>query len=167
MPLTGALTLVASVATAQVERPKVFTSPEAVVTWLYHDFGMSSLISTVAKTGDISLQPKTVLSKYFAPKLVTLILRDQALKRKTREVTQLDFDLLFGSQDPTGTNNIRIERLPNSATVRVTTDDRADSDVIKIDHKTVKTGSHWQIADIRYQPRGIDGFSLAELLSKQ
>lgn len=149
------------------ERPAKFAKPEQAVSWLYHDFGMSSLMETGGVGSSIESQPKTVLARYFAPAMVTQLLRDQALKQKTGEITALDFDLLFGNQDPSGTNRIRIERIAQTNNVRVTYDDRGQRDAMKMEFKTALVNKGWLISDVVYQAPSESALSLLTLLSKQ
>jgi hypothetical protein len=158
-------------ALAAVERPARFVSAEEVVAWLYRDFGWECFLAHSFEEDILCDQPQQVLKRYFTPQLSDWIVRDRAYVEKTRELGHVDFVLLFGSQDPDGVGNLRIERLPGTDKVKVVYDQNGERDVMELQFAAVETDKGWRIADIRYisgesAGRPGPGFSLLEILSQ-
>ena len=73
----------------------------AVVTKLYKDFAWQAVASQADLFGDdLSHQRKETLEKYFSPALADLLVKDAACQTRSQGICNLDFDLLFDSQDP-------------------------------------------------------------------
>ena len=141
---------------AQTERPKVFKTPQAVVAWLYRDHGTPALQSM---DGDYAAfegaskpivdQPKSVLARYFTPKLVDLMLADRRMAARGAHMTILSgSDFLTQSQDFLKSETIRFDRLPKSTTVRVTFLTSDLKVVQTIDWHTAKVGRGYLISDM-------------------
>lgn len=134
------------------DRPTRFDKPEEVVAWLYRDFGWQAFIGQYFHE-IINDQPKNILERYFTPRLAGLIIKERKFEIETKEVGPPGFDLLFGSQDPDGVSNIRINRKPGTNTVSVLYDQNSEKDVMEIVFETEKTQSGWRILDIHYKTR--------------
>ncbi len=152
------------------ERPSLFEKPEETVAWLYRDFGWECFIQGYFDKDILIDQPKSVLERYFTPKLANLIFQDRAYENKTGEIGHIDFVLLFGSQDTSGIYNLRIKRIPKTNNVMVTYDQSGEHDIVEIKYSAVQTNKGWHISDISYRLRKTstgpeNKFSLLELLS--
>jgi hypothetical protein len=155
------------------DRPTRFEKPEDVVAWLYRDFGWEGFIFRYFKNDILIDQPVSVLKRYFTPKLAVLISKDRKYEKRTKEVGHMDFVLIYGSQDPDGISNIRINKKVGINIVSVLYDYNREKDVMEIDYETVKTKGGWHISDVHYKtrksnafPGSEDDFSLLELLSQ-
>jgi hypothetical protein len=159
------------VCTFAADRPARFEKPEDVVAWLYRDFGWECFFSRPFAEDALIDQPRAVLERYFDAKLSDLIIRDRAYVERTKEVGHIDFVLLFGSQDPEGVGDLRIERLAGMNKVNVVYDQNGESDIMEMQFDMLKTSNGWRISDILYDLRksGVGSgikFSLRELLSQ-
>ena len=155
------------------ERPLRFEKPEDVVGWLYRDFGWEAQISDYFDKDSLIDQPLSVYERYFSTKLSRLIVKDREYTKRTKELGRIDFMIIFGSQDPDGTSNIRIRQRSGSNLVEVLYDYDGKKDVMTLEYETVKTSKGWRISDIRYQPHASNafpnpgpGFSLMKLLTE-
>lgn len=156
------------------DRPKWYEKPEDVVARLYRDFSWEALISPSFFAKDaLANQPVKVLKQYFTSRLAELIAKDTEFEIRTKELGHIDFMLIFGSQDPEGISNIRINRNAGTNVVSVLYDGNGEKDIMKMHFETVQTGSGWRISDIRYKTRKSHAFpgqrldfSLLELLSE-
>jgi hypothetical protein len=135
----------------------------AVVAKLYKDFAWQALASQHDLFGDdVAHQGKATLEQYFAPALADLLVKDAACQIRSRGICNLDFDLLFDSQDP------RVTDLEVSTTspghVAVIYKDPVDGKTTRIDFDMARIGGAWKIADVIYgRP---DKVSLKRLLSR-
>lgn len=115
---------------------------------------------TDARAIPFQLQSRAVLSRYLAPRLVTLILKDRAVAAKARTAGALDVSPLWDAQDPVGsTVQIRQEA---PATVVVLLNDCQGKAPRELTYHLVRTPQGWRIADIGY---GSGRPSLATLLT--
>jgi hypothetical protein len=81
---------------------------ERLINGLYKDFGCPGPSVSAPKcdtpTADqrkaVTDQSRAVLGKYFDASLVALLLKERRCVTKTQEICNLDFDLLYASQDP-------------------------------------------------------------------
>lgn len=143
--------------------------PKAVVYSLYKDFGWGVYFDLTAKDSakylgsGIIEQPHTVLSRYFDNELSALILKDRACVKKEKAICNLDFDILFNSQDVTAIN-LKITQ-KESGKVVVDYQNPSNNSKIMIEYRLKKMGSDWKITDIIYMNNG--RVSLKELLSKK
>lgn len=151
------------------ERPARFEQPEAVVAWLYRDFGWECFLPDEFNDDLLIDQPLAVLERYFVSDLAAFIVQDRAWVAQNNEVGSIDFVLLFGSQDPDGISNLRIK--PDNGQVQVLYDQNGQDDVMEIRFVTRQTKQGWRIFDIHYHSQmesvsEID-FSLREILAPQ
>ncbi len=73
----------------------------AVVAKLYEDFAWQAMTGQPDLFGqDVSHLNRRALEQYFAPALADLLLQNAACEVKYQGICNLDFDLLFASQDP-------------------------------------------------------------------
>jgi hypothetical protein len=93
---------------------------------------------------------------------VKLIVNDREYVTRTKEIGNLDFILISGSQDPSGISNIRITRKLGTSVVTVLYDQNGGKDVMKIDYHMVHNSSGWHISDVGYKPRESTAFSISE-----
>ncbi len=162
LPLILFLTIYCQSALA-LDRPTRFDKPEEVVAWLYRDFGWQAYLDRYFQD-IINDQSRDILQRYFTPQLAGLIMKERKFEIETKQVGPPGFDLLFGSQDPDGIRNIRIERQPGTNIVTVLYDQNSKKDVVKIDFETTRTKSGWRISNIHYRAAGLD-VSLIKVLS--
>lgn len=148
------------------ERPVRFEQPEAVVAWLYRDFGWECFIPRYFNDDLLIDQPLAVLERYFVSDLAAFIVQDRAWVEQNNEVGSIDFVLLFGSQDPDGISDLRIK--PDKGQVQVLYDQNGQDDVMEIRFDTRRTQQGWRIFDIHYhlllESASEINFSLREIL---
>jgi hypothetical protein len=135
-----------------------------VVAKLYKDFAWQAVASQTDLFGeDLSHQSKSTLNKYFAPALADLLVKDAACQMKSQGICNLDFDLLFDSQDP------RVTDLDVSTTspgkVTVVYKDPVDDKAKRIDFAVARVAGAWKITDVIYnRPEQV---SLKRVLSRK
>jgi hypothetical protein len=135
----------------------------AVVASLYKDFAWQAIASQQLFGEDVSHQSKSTLQKYFAPSLADLLVKDAACQTKSQGICNLDFDLLFDSQDP------RVTDLDVSTTapgkVSVVYKDPVDDKTTRIDFDVARVAGLWKITDVVYnRPERV---SLKRVLSRK
>jgi Protein of unknown function (DUF3828) len=135
-----------------------------VVAKLYKDFAWQAMASQAELFGeDLAHQRKATLEKYFAPTLARLLLEDAACQVKYQGICNLDFDLLFSSQDPRVSDLEIIMASPGK--VSVAFKDPVDDKQTRIDFQVAQVGGAWKITDIVYrQPQEL---SLKKVLSRK
>jgi hypothetical protein len=135
-----------------------------VVARLYGDFAWQAIADQPNLMGpDLAHQGKVTLGKYFAPALLGLLIKDAACQVRYLGICNLDFDLLFDSQDPRATD-LHVMRV-SPGKVRVVFKDPVDGRKTRIDFDIVKVAGVWKIADIIYsRPEKV---SLKEILSRK
>lgn len=134
----------------------------AVVARLYKDFAWQAVASRTELFGeDVSHQSKATLEKYFAPTLADLLVKDAACQIRSQGICNLDFDLLFDSQDPRVTDLDVSTALPGK--VAVVYKDPVDGTTTRIDFDVARVAGIWKIADIVY--RRPEKVSLKQVLS--
>lgn len=152
-----ALLLAGSASLLAAERPSAMTT----VIGLYRAYAWEAAFDvTDARAIPFQLQSRAVLSRYLAPRLVTLILKDRAAAAKTRTAGALDFSPLWDAQDPVGAT-VQI-RQDAPATVVVLLNDCQGKAPRELTYHLVRTAQGWRIADIAY---GSGRPSLATLLA--
>jgi hypothetical protein len=135
-----------------------------VVAKLYKDFAWQAMASQADLFGeDLAHQRKATLEKYFAPVLADLLLKDAACQVKYQGICNLDFDLLFNSQDPRVTD-LDIT-LASPGKVSVVFKDPVDERQTQIDFAVAQVAGVWKITDIIY--RKPQELSLKKVLSRK
>lgn len=153
LSVAGYLSLIAAFAVES----KPATGPVEVVTHLYRDHAWEAMASPsgLGDTGfgpPIAEAPRPVLGQYFEHRLVDLLLRDSSCQAKHEgEICNLDFNILFSSQDPAATD-LAVEAVGHNR-VRVSFTYPSNGEKIRIDYLTVETSSGWRIKDIVYLNR--------------
>jgi hypothetical protein len=147
--------------------PAFARTPEAgtiVVAKLYKDFAWQAMATQTNLFGeDLAHQRKDTLEKYFAPALADLLLKDSACQVKYQGICNLDFDLLFDSQDPRVTDLEITAALPGK--VSVSFKDPVNEKMTQIDFEVAPIAGIWKITDIIY--RSPDKVSLKKVLSRK
>lgn len=134
-----------------------------VIARLYKDFAWQAIASQPALFGnDLAHQSKADLEKYFVPALANLLVRDAACQVKTQGICNLDFELLFNSQDPRVTD-LAVETLAPGK-VAVAFKDPVTDEKTTIRFTLVQSAGKWKIADIIYGNKGEP--SLKNVLSR-
>ena len=135
-----------------------------VVAKLYKDFAWQAVASQADLFGDdLSHQNKATLEKYFAPALADLLVKDAACQVKFQGVCNLDFDLLFDSQDPRVTD--LDVKTTSPGRVSVVYKDPVDDKTTRIDFDVARVSGIWKITDVVY--RRPDKVSLKHVLSQK
>ncbi|WP_198117628.1 DUF3828 domain-containing protein [Massilia rhizosphaerae] len=139
-------------------------SEAVVVAKLYKDFAWQAVASQADLFGDdLSHQGKATLEKYFAPALADLLVKDAACQTRYQGICNLDFDLLFDSQDPRVTDLDVTTTSPGVVSVVYT--DPVDAKKTQIDFEVARVGGLWKITDVIY--RRTDKVSLKQVLSRK
>jgi hypothetical protein len=115
-------------------------SPSAPVEALYDDFPVNA-------DRTVMQQPRSVLDKYFAPRLAEAIESDARCAESTREVCRLDFVPQWDSNDPAATD-LQIGKAVDGV-VRVRFNYPGKATPIVLSYVLVETELGWRIADIR------------------
>jgi hypothetical protein len=162
------LTLMASVALSiGVSGSALATKADneaTVVAKLYKDFAWQAVASQADLFGDdLAHQGKATLEKYFAPALADLLVKDAACQARYQGICNLDFDLLFDSQDPRVTD-LDVTRM-SPGRVSVVYKDPVDESKTQIDFVVARVGGIWKITDVVY--RRPDKVSLRQVLSRK
>jgi hypothetical protein len=124
-------------------------SEAKVVARLYKDYAWQAFSTQSELFGDgLGGQSKAILEQYFTPDLAKLLVEDTACEIRTKEMCNLDFDLLFDSQDPRITD-LEVARLAPGR-VRVQFIDPVTSETTRIDYQLIMVGGKWRITDILY-----------------
>jgi hypothetical protein len=136
----------------------------AVVASLYKDFAWQAFASQDDLFGaDLAHQNKAALGKYFAPPLAALLLQDSACQMKSQGICNLDFDLLFDSQDPRITDLDVAILAPGKVTVQFK--DPVSDQTTKIQFNVARVAGQWKITDIIYGTKSER--SLRKILSRK
>jgi hypothetical protein len=97
------------------------------------------------------------------PALADLLLKDAACQTRSRGICNLDFDLLFDSQDPRVTDLDVTTTSPGR--VSVVYKDPVDEKKTQIDFEIARVGRAWKITDVVYKRP--DKVSLKQVLSRK
>jgi hypothetical protein len=137
-------TFYASIAYAAQPEPE-----SQVVAKLYKHYAWQAFASQRDLFGEgLISESKTTLESYFTPELAHLLAEDAACQVRTRELCNLDFDLLFDSQDPR-VADLDVERLAPGK-VRVQFNDPVTDKKTRIQFKLAVVGGKWRITDVIY-----------------
>lgn len=132
--------------------------PIDVINRLYHDYAWQAFLDSGS---DQAHQNKVVLSKYFSPVLTSLLLKDIECAMKKKVACNLDFDMLFSSQDPAGT---KIDA-SNDGIIHTIYKNPSTGKTSEIDYIVEKGNDDWLIADIIYKSE--NNLSLIKILSSR
>jgi hypothetical protein len=124
-------------------------SEAMVVAKLYRDYAWQAIATQPALFGEsLAGENKTKLENYFTPELAKLLVEDFACQIRAKGICNLDFDLLFDSQDP------RVADLTVETTqpgnVRVEFTDPVSNKKTRIEFRVANVTGKWRIADIMY-----------------
>ncbi|SEO77163.1 hypothetical protein SAMN02800692_2044 [Luteibacter sp. UNC138MFCol5.1] len=140
-----------------------------VVAHLYRDHAWEAMASSSgpADTGfgpTIAEAPRSMLERYFEHHLVDLLQGDADCQAKHEgEVCNLDFNILFSSQDPAATD-LTLEATGKDR-VMVSFTYPSDNEKIRIEYITVETQAGWRIKDVIFH--NMKDLSLAEMLGRR
>lgn len=134
----------------------------AVVAKLYKDFAWQAIASQDLFGDDLAHQNKSTLEKYFAPALADLLVKDAVCQVRSQGICNLDFDLLFDSQDPRVTDLDVTTTSPGR--VSVVYKDPVDDKTTRIDFELARVAGRWRIMDVVY--RRPDKVSLKQVLNQ-
>jgi hypothetical protein len=129
---------------------------------LYRDFAWEAVFSDpdVGKWVGLLQQPRSVLCRYFTPKLAELLVDDARCARKTRGICRIDFLPMWASQDPGATDLVVSPAVRGIVDVGFTYPGNGEQ--FKLRYSLVRTAPGWRIADIS-SPK--EGWSLKVLLT--
>jgi hypothetical protein len=121
-----------------------------VVATLYQDYAWQAITTQSDLFGEgLASASESRLSRYFSPELAKLLVADSACQAKAREICNLDFDILFDSQDPR-VADLDLQRVaPGRVHVRFT--DPVTDKKTHIDFRLATVNGDWRITDIVYQ----------------
>lgn len=119
-----------------------------VVTKLYKDFAYEAVIEEPSNATGFIDSPREVLLSYLMPGLADLILKDRKCAADTREICNLDFMPLWGSQDAAGVT-VRISSTNANDKVKVQLKYGVGSRMVTYSLAITKQG--WRIQDIGYE----------------
>lgn len=141
-----ALTIVGA-STVWAAKPMTEAAPVAL---LYKDFAWQAFSGQSELFGeDISHQSKAVLAKYFSLELAELLFREAACQARSGGICNLDFDLLFDSQDPRITDLDVEAKAPGKVTVEFK--DPVNEEKTQIEFAVARVAGKWKITDIFYR----------------
>jgi hypothetical protein len=125
-------------------------SPEAkVVATLYRDYAWQAMATQWDLFGPgLADENRTKLETYFTPELAKLLVQDLACKVREQGICNLDFDLLFDSQDPR-VGDLTVETT-QPGKVRVEFTDPVSNKKTRIEFRIANVTGKWRIADIMY-----------------
>lgn len=125
-------------------------SEAKVVASLYKNYAWEAMAAQSDLFGEgLTGASKAQLEKYFAPELAQLLLADSACQLRAGEICNLDFDLLFDSQDPRVADLEVAPLAPGRVLVQFK--DPVTDKKTRIEFKLALLGGRWRIADIIYQ----------------
>jgi hypothetical protein len=139
-------------------------SEAKVVATLYHDYAWQAITAQPDLFGEgLASASKSRLERYFTPELAHLLLADSACQMRERGICNLDFDLLFDSQDPRVTD-LDVQKL-DPGRVQVQFKDPVTGKKTLIEFKLAKVAGEWRITDVLYL--GAQQRSLKTVLSRR
>ena len=119
-----------------------------VVERLYHDYAWEAVLSQPSdKLVGLMQAPPATLEKYFQPALARLIVEDRECAARTHEICRLDFDPIWGGQDP-GASDLTIAATSDPAIVRVRFTYPGDQHKIELKFALTQTAAGWRIGNI-------------------
>ena len=134
----------------------------ALIAKLYKNFAGQALGATQDVFGEpLQQQDETVLRQYFDPTLSALIVQDRECVSRRAEVSNMDFDPLFGSQNTTVTD-FTIQR-ESAGRIAVAFTSPSSGEKAKLLFHMKQSGAAWRINDVVYQD--LRGASLRKLLA--
>jgi hypothetical protein len=135
-----------------------------VIAHLYKNYAWQAIATQPDLFGEgLAGASKAELERYFSSEIAQLLLADSACQVRTGEICNLDFDLLFDSQDPRVVD-LDVQRVAPGG-VRVQFKDPVTEKKTVIEFKLALQQGKWRIADIVY--RGHAQQSLKSALSGQ
>lgn len=137
------------------------SSAADVVKLLYHDYAWEALGDDFGTTA-LEEQPEIELEKYFESSLAKLIRQDRECVIQTEDMCQLDFKIIFASQDP-GAYEMKVSVVGGSNNVHVQFKYPSNQEKIGLVYRMINTPRGWRIHDIYYENAKT---SLRELLGK-
>ncbi len=139
-----------------------------VVAHLYRDHAWEAMASSSGPNdkgfgAPIAQASRQVLEQYFEKHLVDLLERDARCEDKHEgEVCNLDFNILFSSQDPAATD-LTVEAISQDH-VMVSFTYPSNSEKIRIEYVTVEAPGGWKIKDVIFHNR--NDLSLVKILAR-
>lgn len=144
------LTIIAALAFPFCSAQAAQSDSEAkVVARLYQDYAWQAIATQPDLFGEgLASESKTRLENYFEPELAHLLVEDSACEAKNHGICNLDFDLLFDSQDPR-VADLEVTRVAPGR-VRVRFNDPVTDKKTLIEFRLAVVNGKWRITDIVY-----------------
>ncbi|MGF6181598.1 hypothetical protein ABIB42_002620 [Massilia sp. UYP32] len=144
--------------------PRESDEQVAIVGSLYKTFAWQVLSSSINAFGKpLAQQESSVLRRYFAQELASLLVKDGHCAAKTGEICNLDFDPIFASQDPAAVD-LTIRSMPKDI-VAVEFTYPSSGEKVRLEYRMARKKNGWRIDDIRYP--GMSDSSLKQLLARK
>ncbi|GAB3461058.1 hypothetical protein GCM10027321_21220 [Massilia terrae] len=133
-----------------------------VVARLYKDYAWQAIATQPDLFGEgLAGASKAELERYFSAEMAQLLFADSACQARTGEICNLNFDVLFDSQDPRVVD-LDVQRVATGSVLVQFKDPITDKKTV-IEFKLAMQQGKWRIADIVY--RGHPQQSLKTALS--
>lgn len=145
LAIAVAMTLTSGVA---LSAPAAPNGAVAAVATLYRDYAWEAVIERPGFSDPcLFKQPGGVLGRYFDKRWVDLIQQEQRCSEKSHAVCRLDFQPMWGSQDP-GASQLEVLPTADPAAVTVQFIYPGDNSHIKLTYYLIRTAAGWRITDI-------------------
>lgn len=119
----------------------------SLVASLYREFAWEVVVVEPTATTFLG-QPESVLSRYLAPDLLRLLMKDRACVAEREEVCSLDFSPIWGGNDPAAADlRITAGATPDEVLARFTYPH--DKRPVEICYDMVEVDGAWRIGNIR------------------
>lgn len=124
-------------------------TPQAVVQSLYKNYAWEVLFASANLTELID-QPDSELGRYFSPRLVAFLHKDQICRQKAGDACALDFDPIFASQDRGAIYGLEVRRVGGGVNDVIVLFHQNATSVVELTFKMTMTSDGWRIEDIQY-----------------
>lgn len=115
---------------------------------LYHDYAWEAVVQGPrAEQLRLMEAPLETLRRYFTGSLATLLVKDRECAARTKEICRLDFEPIWGSQDP-ATTELSIVPGRDPSSVRVSFSYPGQAQRIELTYTLVNEPAGWRISNI-------------------
>lgn len=160
----GAIALALIFVRSTTASASVLDEQVAIVGSLYKTFAWQVLSNSNAVFGKpLSQQESSVLRRYFDQELTSLLVKDRHCAAASGGICNLDFDPIFGSQDPAAADLSMRPKRNEMVTVEFTYPSSGEK--VRLEYHLAKSTGGWRIRDIRYP--GMSDASLKRLLARK
>jgi hypothetical protein len=150
-------------------QPFQWDSPLGVVMRLYHDYAYQSVIENGGVPyNNVTNEPEHVLEQYFDPELTCLVLAEQKCAVASGGICNIDFAVMWNSQDSTGVT-VEIKPTKEASIIEVALKYPGFPPASPLIYEVTKSSRGYRIHDIRMENRVHDirseNWSLINLLN--